>query len=115
MATSEKKTCYDAGRIGFCHGDAVLQTQVLKLCTDLDPSLLYILVLEHIANSLEKIISYRSAFAFSSPARALAAGLPRQDHAYKTSNEFFYFQKNKNFDEMRCKLDSIENSRSFEI
>jgi len=29
------------------------------------------------------MISYHSAFAFRSPARALAAGLPRQDHVYK--------------------------------
>jgi len=52
-------------------------------------------------------------FAFRSPARALAAGLPRQDHVYKTTNELFRLH-NKNFDEIRCKLDSIENPRSFE-
>jgi len=69
--------------------------------------------LEHIANWLGKIISYRSAFAFRSPARALAAGLPHQDHADKTTDELFRFH-NKIFDEMRCKLDSTENPRSFE-
>jgi len=67
--------------------------------------------LEHIANSLGKIISQRSAFAFRNPARALAAGLPRQDHVSKTTDESF---RNKKFDEMRCKLDSTENLRSFE-
>jgi len=40
-----KKTCFDAVKIGFYHCEAVLQTQVLKLCTDLDLSLLYILIL----------------------------------------------------------------------
>jgi len=50
----------------------------------------------------------RSAFAFRSPARALAAGLPRQDHVYRTVDESFRFHMNK-FDEMRCKLDSTEN------
>ena len=45
VATSRKKTCFDAGKIGFCHCAAVLQTQVPKLCTDLDLSLLYILIL----------------------------------------------------------------------
>jgi len=35
---------------------------------------------EHRANSLGHLISKRSAFAFHSLARALAAGLPRQDH-----------------------------------
>jgi len=45
MATSGKKTCFDAGKIGFCHCAAVLQTQVPKLYTDLDLGLLYILIL----------------------------------------------------------------------
>jgi len=43
----------------------------------------------------------------------LAAGLPRQDHVYKTTDESFHFH-NKNFDEIRCKLDSTENPRPFE-
>ena len=41
----KKKTCFDAGKIGFCHCAWVLQAQVPKLCTDLDLSLLYILIL----------------------------------------------------------------------
>jgi len=53
------------------------------------------------------------AFAFRSPARALAAGLPRQDHVYKTTDESFRFH-NKNFHEIRCKLDSTENPRSLQ-
>jgi len=69
--------------------------------------------MEHIANSLGKIIFSRSVFAFRSPARALAAGLPRQDHVYKTTDELLCFHNNK-FDEMSCKLDSTENPRSFE-
>jgi len=40
-----KKTCFDVRKIGFCHCAAVLQTQVQKLCTDLDLGLLYILIL----------------------------------------------------------------------
>ena len=59
------------------------------------------------------MISQRLAFAFCSPARALAAGLPRQDHNYKTTDELFRFY-NKKFDEMRFKLDSTENPCSFE-
>jgi len=43
VATFGKKTCFDAGKIRFCHCAAVLQTQVPKLCIDLDLSLLYIL------------------------------------------------------------------------
>jgi len=51
--------------------------------------------------------------AFASLALALAAGLPRQDHVYFTTNESFRFQ-NKKFHEMRFKLDFTENPRSFE-
>jgi len=40
----KKKTCFDAGKIRFCHCAAVLPTQVPKLCTDLDLDLLYILM-----------------------------------------------------------------------
>jgi len=45
--------------------------------------------------------------------RALATFLLRQDHVYSTTDESFRFHNNK-FDEMRCKLDSTENPRSFE-
>ena len=65
------------------------------------------------AHSLGKIIFKRSAFALRSPARALAASLPRQDHVYKTTDESFRFH-NKKIDETRCKLDSTENPQSFE-
>jgi len=69
---------------------------------------------ERLANSLGRII--RSAFAFRSSARALAAGLPRQDQVYKTTDttdESFRFH-NKKIDKIRCKLGSTENPRSFE-
>ena len=68
---------------------------------------------EHMAISLWKIISYHSAFAFRSSARALAAALPRQGHVYRTTAELFRFH-HKNCDEIRCKLDSTDNARSFE-
>jgi len=43
----EKKrvTKFDAGKIGFCRCAPILQTQVQKVRTDLDLSLLYILIL----------------------------------------------------------------------
>jgi len=40
----KKKTCFDAGKIGFCHCALVLLAQAPKLCTDLDLSLFYILI-----------------------------------------------------------------------
>ena len=45
MAKSGKKTCFDAGKIGFCHCAWVLKAQEQKMCIDLDLSLLYILIL----------------------------------------------------------------------
>jgi len=100
-------------KIGISHFAAVLFSQVPKKCIDLDFSLLYILILGTYSKFARKTISWRLAFAFRSPARVLAAGLPRQDHVYSTTDELFRFH-NKKFDEMRCKLDSNENPRSFE-
>ena len=97
---------------GSRHCASAPQMQVLKLCTDLEIQSTFC-YLEHIANLLEKIISKRLAFVFRSPARELAAGVLRQDHVYKTTDESFHFH-NKQIDEMRCKLDSTENLRSFE-
>ena len=96
---------------GSHHCAAVHQTQVPKLCTDLDLGLLYILI----SGTYCKFARENNflAFAFCSPARAMAAGLPRQNHVQKTNDESFRFH-NKKFDEMRCKLDSSENPCSFE-
>ena len=112
MANFGKKRVSPGGKIGIWNCAAVLFSQVPKLCTDLDLSLRYILTQEHIANSLANTISWRSAFAFRNPARAMAAGLPRQDHVDKTTDELFCFH-NKKFDEMRCKLNFTENPGSF--
>jgi len=98
---------------GSLHCAVVLFSQMPKICTNLDLSLLYILVLGTNSKFARKIIFWRPAFAFRSPARALAAGLPRQDHVYRTIDESFRFHNIK-IDEMRCKLDSTENLRSFE-
>jgi len=43
--------------------------------------------------------------------QALAAGVPRQEHVYITTNELFRLPQNQ-FDEMPFKLDSTENPRS---
>jgi len=47
---------------------------------------------------------YHSAFPVRSPARAPAAGLPRQDRVYSTTNGSFRLH-NKKINEMRCRLD----------
>jgi len=101
-----EKTCFDAGKIGFCHCAAVFQTQVLKLCTELDLSLLYILILETYSRFEPK--------KYLPSARRLlsAALLERWPQVYRVK---ITFNHNKKIDEMRCKLDSAENLRSLEI
>ena len=121
LGTCEKKTAAQcqipifsrAKNIFFgCHCAAVFFSQVPKKCTDLDFSLLYILIFEKCSKFAWHNSFVALVFAFCSPARALAAGLPRQD-SYRTNDELFRFH-NKKFDEMRCELDSTENPRSFE-
>ena len=107
VATSGKKTCFDAGKIEFCHCAAVLQTQVPKLCTDLDPSLLHILILGTYGKFARKNNFLALCVCFpqpcSSTGRMFAA--PRSRVQYYRRIVPFH---NKNFDEMRCKLDSTE-------
>jgi len=62
---------------------------------------MYVYIYRALVNSLGRIISQRSEFDFRSTARALAAGLPHQDHVYKTTDESFRFH-NQKIDEMRC-------------
>jgi len=50
-----EKTCFDAGKIRFCHCASVLKAQVPKLCSDLDLSLLYILILGTYSKFARKI------------------------------------------------------------
>jgi len=45
--------------------------------------------------------------------RCRAAGLPRQDHVYITTDKSFSFHNNE-LNEIPCKLDSTENPRWFE-
>ena len=109
-----EKQFFDAGKIGICYRALVLQTQVPKLCTDLDLSLLYILILGTYSKFARKnnflALGVDFLQPFSSAGRRFAAS---RSHVYTTTNESFRFH-NKKIDEMRCKLDSIENPRSFE-
>ena len=124
LGTCEKKTAAQwrlsrkrvlpTEKIGIWHGAVVLCSLISKKCTvtDLNLSLLYILMLGTYGKFALKIISWRSAFAFCRHAWALAACLPRHDHVYITTDESFRFHNNK-FDEMPWKLNSTENPRSF--
>jgi len=107
-----RNTCFF---FGSRHFSSCLCSHLPKLSTNLDPCLLYILILRTSSKFARKnnFLALSDCFPQPSPPRALAADLPRQDHVYKTTDESFLFH-NKNFDEMRCKLDSTENPRSFE-
>ena len=95
-----RNTCFFGSR----HGTAVLFSQVPKKCTDLDLSLLYILI----SGTYSKLNLKNDFLALSvcirSPARALAASLPRQDHVYKTTDESFRFTTKKS---MKCVVNWI--------
>jgi len=94
-------TDFSCGRITFFSGNhhwcaALFFSQVRKKCTDLDPTLLNILISRtYTAHWLLKIVFQRSAFAFHTSARALAAGLPHQDHFYITADESFRFHNDE--------------------
>jgi len=51
-------------------------------------------------NLVDQNLFLELSVCLCSPARALAAGLPRQDHVYKTTDESIRFH-NKKIDEMR--------------
>ena len=52
-------------------------------------------------------------FASRNPARAMAEGLPRQDHVWITTNQFDRFHKVE-FDDTLCNLDFTEFARLFD-
>jgi len=59
------------------------------------------------------MLAFGVCFPQPQPVRAVAAGLPRQDHVRITANHFVRFH-NDEFDKMLCKLDSTEFATSFE-
>ena len=113
MAKSGGKTSFDVGKIGFCRCASVLQTQVPKLYTALDLSLLYILILGTYNKFARKNNFLALGVCFpqprSSAGRRFAASRSRVQN-YRRIVSFLQ----PNFDEIRCKLDSTENPRSFE-
>jgi len=114
FSTREKRTAAQQNPIfpllkhvffpGSRHCASDLQTQVPMLCTDLNISLLYILILGTYGTFARKKYFLALSVCFQSPARALAAGLPRQDHVYKTTIESFRLH-NKN--SMKCVVNWI--------
>ena len=69
-----KKTRFDAGKIRFCHCAEVLQTQVPKMCTALDLSLFYILILGTYNKFAWKNNFLALGVCFLQPCSSLSAG-----------------------------------------
>jgi len=112
VPTSDLETCLAAKRrkspSAFC-------LQVPKSCADLDPTLLFIWIFRTYSKFEfrgKKMLALSVCFP-QSCARALAAGLPRQDHVWMTTKQSVRFHNNK-FDGKPCELDSTEYARSFE-
>jgi len=79
-------------------------SQVPKKCAHLDPNLLYILILGTYSKFARENNFPAPVFAFRSPARALAAVLPHQDHVHSTTDESFCFHTKKS---MKCVVNWI--------
>jgi len=109
----KKKTCFDAGKIGFCHCAAVLQTQVPKLCTDLDLRLLYIWTLGTCSKFARNNSFLALGVCFPQPCSSAGRMFAAPRSRVQKYRQIVSFPQQK-FDEMRCKLDSTENPRSFE-
>jgi len=82
VAISDVKRCLAKKIVGIRHCAAAFFLHVLKLCKDLDLILLYISVLGTYSKCVREnlILMLAGRFASRSRVRALAAGLPRQDH-----------------------------------
>jgi len=59
------------------------------------------------------MLAFGVCFPQPQAVRAVAAGLPRQDHVRITANHFVRVH-NDEFDKMLCKLESTEFATSFE-
>ena len=123
----KKKRCLDAGKIGCRHCAAVLETQA-PWRNPIFPALKHVFSVTHwplrthlpLRSLLSRMCSRNTSPEVvhrprsQSPLHVDIRNISSfADHVYKTTDESFRFH-NKNFDEMRCKLDSTENPRSFE-
>jgi len=88
--------CLAARFVGSWQCAAVFSLQIPKSGTDLDLTLLYILLSGHIPNSYRKIKRYRSAFASRSPVRVCRVKimfelLPNNWFVSRKTNAMKYF------------------------
>ena len=113
ISISDQTTYFVANFVASCLFVAAFFLQVPKLCTNLEPTIIYILILGTYGRFARENKCQSSAFASRRHARALATDLLRQDQVHITTDELVRFHNNE-FDEMPCELDSTENPCSFE-
>jgi len=95
------------------HPAAAFFLKVLKLCTDLDRTLLYILILRTSIKFAQDSKTLALGVSFAQPCSSAGHTIPAYRSHLDTTIQLVRFHK-KQIDEMRCKLDSTENPRSFE-
>jgi len=116
VPTSDFQTCLAARFVGSRHCTAAFFLEVPKSCTDIDTSLLYILILETYSKLIRKnkMLTLGVCFPQPSPSRALAAGTLRRDHVWIPADKLFHFHKDE-LDEILCKLNSTKYARAFQL
>ena len=113
--TTNGKVCWHTGgqtrfQIGSRHWTAAFSLQVSKSCMDLDPTLLYISILQTCSKSVRKTKMLDLIVCFPQPCSS--ASLPRQDHVWITTERWQLVCSHTNeFNEMLCKLDPTECTR----
>ena len=115
VATSDSIACLAAKFVRSHHCKAAFFLQVPKKCTNVDLTLLYILIwgtyTKFIRENKMLMLSVCLPQPCSSDGRCQC--LPCQDHVRITTDRLVHFHKIE-FNEMPCKLDFTENPRSFE-
>jgi len=113
-ATSDYKTCLATKFVGFCQCAGVFCLQVPTLCTDLDATLLYILILgTHGKFARQNIMLALGVCLLQPYSSAGCRFAASKDHVYITTDKSCRFHNNE-YDAMPCELDSTENPRSLE-
>jgi hypothetical protein len=99
--------------LGSRHCASVLQTQVQKLCTDLNLRLLYILIFGTYDKFARENHFLALGVCFPQPCSGAGRRFAASRSRLQNYRRIVLFLEHK-IDEMRCKLDSTENPRSFE-
>ena len=119
MATPDKQTCLTTKFVRICQCAVAFHYQVPKLCTDLDPTLVYILISGTYVNLKlarnNKMLVLGVDFPQTCSSAGLVFGAPKSlsAHFYITTDELFRFHINE-INEMPGKPNSTENPCSFE-